>query len=167
MAVALELTYTVTDAKGAQSTTTINVPTGFSLPQYTEFAAGMATLIDTILRGRVSGADLCVAADISGLALNIPPGDDDVEEVASFVFATSEGRRVSLNIPGAPDNIAISGSDDLNTDSNASVQAVVNMMTNGIAVTGGTIQPCDVGEDDIVLLIEARERFRSSGTRKD
>jgi hypothetical protein len=38
-------------------------------------------------------------------------------------------------------------------------------MEDGIAVTGGTIVPSDVGEDDLEAVVSFTKETRSSGTR--
>jgi len=157
--------YTVVDESGDEGTTEVNVPDSFSLAQFTEFGAAMATLLDAILAGRVTGADLCFNADISGLTNNAPAEFSDVEQVGEFVFVTADQTKVICNIPALDENtVTIVGSDDID-QSQADVAAFITAMITGIAVTGGTIAPSDIGESDITTLRTARERHRSSGKR--
>jgi hypothetical protein len=46
------------------------------------------------------------------------------------------------------------------------VAAFIAAMETGIAVTGGTISPCDIGESSIVDTVFAREAFKNSGARR-
>lgn len=166
MAVAFELIYEVEDDSGDVATTTVKVPTGFSLTQYGEFGAALATALDAILAGKVIGADICTNVDVSAIVGNSATQDSDVEEVGSFQFATSEGRKVNVNLPTFDEvNHVAAGTDDID-QANGNVTNFISAMENGLATTGGTIAPCDVGEDDIDTVVFAREKFRSSGRRR-
>lgn len=159
-----QVIYTVLDDDGDRATTTINIPTGFSLSQIGEFGAAMATLVDAILHGKVESAEVSFSVDISALINNITGGTSDVEEIAAFKFTAANGFPVNVNLPGMDEGFVAPGTDDLD-QSLPAVAAFITAMETGIAVTGGTISPCDVGESDIVATNSARERFRASGKR--
>jgi hypothetical protein len=164
MALAAKVVYTVIDDSGERGTTEINVPTGFSLAQYTEFGAAMATFLDAILGGKVESADICFGVDLSGLTSNTALSTSDVEEIGAFVFQTSEGLNVICNVPCIDELTVISGSDDLD-QAHVDIAALITAFEDGLVTAGGTIEPTDVAEVDIVTTISARERFRASGTR--
>lgn len=164
MAVPFSLVYTIRDAQGDPSTTQVHMPTSFSIAQYTEFAASMATLIDAMLHGRVEQAELCFTADLSGLTGNTILSTSDVEEVGAFVARTTEGRPVEINVPALNDGVVVAGTNQLDITDPA-VAAFVTMLEDGIAVTGGTIVPSDVGEDDLEAVVSFTKETRSSGTR--
>jgi len=159
-----QIIYTVIDDNGERGTTSINVPTGFSIAQLGEFGAAMATLLDAILSGKVEGADFCVGVDVSALLSNLAGLNGDVEEIGAFQFETVGGFPVSVNVPGILEAVVASGSDDLD-QADLDVAAFITAMETGIVVTGGTISPTDVAEDSINTTIYARERFRASGKR--
>lgn len=159
-----QVIYTVIDDDGDRSTTTINIPTGFSLAQIGEFGAAMATLVDAILHGRVESAGVSFSVDISALINNITGSTSDVEEIGAFKFTTADGYPVSVNLAGLDEGFVAVGTDDLDQALPA-VAAFITAMENGISVVGGTISPCDVGESDIITTNSARERFRASGKR--
>lgn len=165
MALTYEVIYSIEDDSGEVSTTAIKINPGNTIAQYTEFGAAMATLIDALVDGKTIAADLAIGVDLSALSLNLLVGTADVEEIGAFQFTTTENRLVNLNIPGITDNLVLEGSDDLDV-THASVGAIITAMETGIAVTGGTIAPCGKGEDSITIIKSARERFRSSGSRK-
>jgi len=165
MMAAPQIIYTVIDASGERGTTSINVPTGFQLSDYGEFAVAMGTFLDALLGGRVESADICFAVDISGLTSNTALSTSDVEEYGAFKFDTVDGFPVNVNIPCIDELVVGSGSDDLD-QANADVAAFISAMENGIAVSGAaTITPCDIAESDINTVVTARERFRASGKR--
>lgn len=164
MVKAIDLTYVVGDEKGKEATTSVKLSPTASLVDCQEFAEAQATFLDAILYGKVQGAQVNVPVDVSGLTTNLSSGADDVENVGSFQFRTGDNRPVEVNVPCFDEAMVIAGSDGIN-QSNPAVAAFIAMMTNGLSVTGGTIIPCDVGEDDIVSIEYARERTRASGKR--
>jgi hypothetical protein len=70
-----------------------------------------------------------------------------------------------VNVPGIAESNVLAGSDDLDII-DLTVAAFITAMETGIAVTGGTISPCDVNEDTIIDTVYAREQFRASGKRR-
>ena len=165
MAHAFALTYTYQDDAGKTATHDIHVPTAFSIAQFTEFGRSMADLLDNIVSGLITSVDLTLTADLSGLLLNFVEPEGDVEEVASFQFATADNRSVEINLPAINEDVVLAGSNDID-QTDAGIAAFITAMESGIAVTGGTIQPCDVNQDSIVDTVYAREAFRSSGKRR-
>lgn len=165
MPLAAQIIYTATDDSGERGTTAINVPNGFSLTQYGEFGSAMATLLDALLGGRIESAEICFGFDISTLTSNIAVANSDVEEIGSFVFETGIGTTVRVNVPGIDESVVAPGSDDID-QADVAVAAFLSVMEDGIATGGGTISPCDKGEEDIINTVFARERFRGSGSRR-
>lgn len=165
MAIAFQVVYTYTDDSGDSATQAIDIPTTFSLAQYTEFGRAMAALLDDMVHGVVTSAELSIAVDISSLTSNALVADSDVEELGSFQFSTTEGRLVNVNIPAIDETLVLAGSDSID-QSAAAVAAFIAAMENGIVTAGGTIQPSDVNEIDITDTVFAREAFRSSGKRR-
>ena len=161
MAIAFELVYELEDVSGDVAETSIKIPTTFQFDAYTEFGRGMASFLDAILGGKVNRASLRAIPDLSGLTGNAVSSTADVEDVAAFVFQTADGRPVRINVPGYDETRTITGSDDIDL-TDPDIAAFVTAVTAGVAVTAGTAEPCDVAEDDIVSLVSARERFRST-----
>lgn len=165
MAVAFEMIFTASDDKGKQGTTTVNLPRTFSLVDYTTFGAAMATVIDATLAGRVERAELCLGVDLSALNNNNAAVSGDVENVGHFQFTTVNGRPVKVNVPALDDSMVQPNSNDINQVT-FPIQQFTDAMELGINVGGTFIQPCDVGQDDIIDLEIAREEFRASGSRR-
>lgn len=160
-----QLIYTVIDDSGERGTTAISLPTGFSLAQFGEFGSDMATLLDALLGGKVESAEISFGVDISSLTSNTALSTSDVEEIGSFQFLTVGGYKVQVNVPAIDELLVASGSDDIDL-ADADVVAFVTAMESGIVTAGGTVEPTDVAEDDIVSTVFARERFRASGIRR-
>ena len=160
-----EIVFTIADNADKRATTSVKIPTTFTLADYTTFGAGMAQALNDFVRGRILGAELCLDVDISTLTANTISPLSDVEEIGAFEFVTAQGNRVKLNIPGCPDGVALPNSNTLDPV-DSQVSAIITAMESGIAVTGATASPCDVGGDDITEILFARENFRSSGSRR-
>lgn len=129
------------------------------------FGQAWATVLDGLSDCILRGIFAVIPIDISGLIGNAEDPDSDVEEVGAYEFVTTQGNRVKFNIPAMDELESVSTTGELD-QTDPDVAALITMMIDGIAVTGGTISPCDIGEDDIVGLLFARERSRNSGARK-
>ena len=165
MALAPQIIYTAIDASGERGTTAVNLPDGFTLAQFGEFGAAMATLLDGVLGGKVESAEICFSVDISAFTSNTALSTSDVEEIGAFQFKTSDNLPVNINIPGIDETLVAAASDDIDI-ADTDIAAFITAMETGFVTTGGTISPCDVAETDIVSLTTARERFRASGKRR-
>lgn len=163
---AVQLVYTIVgDKPGETSETSVSLYSGNILSALTGFAVAFATLLNNAIMGKILDAYLVFGVDISSLTGNTLSAASDVEEIAAFEFATGENNRVKLNIPGLQEAKVVSGTHELDT-ADSDIAAVIAMMEDGIAVTGGTIEPCDIGGDDLVDTFFAREQFRNSGKKK-
>lgn len=166
MPVAYDVVINIEDATGKEASTTINVPRGKTLADYTDFARVIAANVDKIVGGLIKGVELCLTADLSGLTLNQVEPSSDVQEVGRFAFATTEGRKVTLNLPGISEQVPYGQTSDEYDQGDPVIASIITLMENGISTSEGVIAPCDVGEDDIVSTIYAREGFRASGSRR-
>lgn len=164
MAIAFEIIFDIEDESGKDSTFSLFVPTSFTISDYIEAAIGIGEFIDILLHGKFrSIADLCLNVDLSALTGNTEDVDSDVEEIASFQFETVDDRHVALNIPCLDETVVLPATKELDQTAPA-VASVIALMETGVAVTGGQILPCDIGEIDINDTDYARERTRNSGT---
>lgn len=153
------------DTQGEYSSTSVTLWDGNLLASLQGFGVAFATLLNATIMGKILDAHLVFEVDISGLTGNTLSDASDVEEVAAFEFATAENNRVKLNIPGLQEALVVSDTHELDT-TDAGIAAVITMMEDGLAVTGGTIEPCDIGGDDLVDTFFSREQFRNSGARR-
>lgn len=164
MALAFEIIIEYEDEDGDRATHAVEIPTTFTIAQYTEFAQALVQLKDAVSLCRISNCSLGVSADLSGLSNNLLDESADVEDVGAFQFLSAENFPVNVNIPGLSEVVVAAGSDDID-QAHVNVAPFITAMEDGIAVTGGTIIPCDIGEEDIISLVFARENFRPSGRR--
>ncbi len=164
MAEPIEVNGTYSDQAGNKSSNTMYIASGLTIAQITEGLQALVVLVDDVLQALVNGFEFTVSVDLSGLTGNTAAPSSDVEEVGEFIFTTGQNRPVNVNVPGIWDTFSASGSDELD-QADSDIAAFVTAMEDGIAVTGGTIIPCDVDQNDITELVTARERVRNTGTR--
>jgi len=164
MAKAIEVTPTWRDQANKTSTNTLYVPNGLTLAQMQEGLVAAAVLLDEVSGAVMEGMGYNVDVDISALTGNGGTSTADVEDIGAFQFRTADGRPVNVNVPAIIDTLSIAGSDALD-QADTDIAAFISMFEDGLATTGGTIQPTDVDEDDIVSVIYAREEVRNSGSR--
>lgn len=161
----IDVIYTLEDRKGKQATTSVKLADATTETNVTTFGVGFGLLADAIVNGVIRAITAVYQVDISSIGNNTPSASSDVEEIGAFEFVTANGNRVKLNIPGINENLVVNETGNLDLTETA-IANIITMMEDGIAVTGGTVSPCDIGEDDIVGTLFARERSRNSGARK-
>lgn len=160
-----EVITTYRDDAGKTATASYFVAEGLTLSQILEGIRLGAQIIDAVTSAVLTVVTFIQNLDLSGLASNLALSNSDVEELAAFAF-TPNGRPTGssvINVPGLLEGLTISGSDDLD-QADPDVAAFISAMEDGIATTGGTIQPCDVDENDLVSASYARLEHANSGT---
>lgn len=163
---AVEIIYTIEDRSGTQGTTSVRIGGTPTNAQLNGFGAGWATALNNLIAGKILGAVAAIIANITGLTGNTVGTASDVEHVGKFEFLTDAGDRVKVNIPALGESLVNAFDADELDQGDAQVAAFITAMTDGIAVTGAVIEPCDLGEGDIVDVVFAREAFRNSGKRR-
>jgi len=162
----IEVVTTIEDRSGDKATTSVNVLDATTLAQLLAFAPLWATALNDIIFGKILSMVAFIKGSTIGFTANTLQPTADVEHIGKFVFQAQNGEKVECNIP-ALDEAAVSAySSDTLDEANAEVAAFIAAMETGIAVTGGTISPCDIGESSINTIRFAREAFRNSGKRR-
>ena len=165
MAIPNTFDYVFRDNVGKRATAGYHVIAALTKAQYEEAGQALALLLDAFTNGIVESASMTIPVDLSALTGNVAEENSDVEEGAELGMVTVDGQPVSMIIPSPKQAYFIEGSDDLDT-SDPILAAVISMLENGLAVTGGTIQPTDVAEVDLTQVTRARKITRPSGTRR-
>jgi hypothetical protein len=161
----IEIVFTVEDRRKKTATTSIKLAEVESKARVNLFAVAWANVVDNIITGVIRSAVAILGVNISALTSNIATNDSDVEEIASAQFRSDAGTKVEINIPAVLETLVNNDTGDLEPSA-PQVAAFLAMMEDGIAVTGGTIIPCDIGEEGNLVNVYFRERSRNSGTRK-
>lgn len=163
---AVEIIATITDASGDTSTTSHKVNDPVLVGALTAYGIAWASLLDDLIHGVIRSVNAYVKASVSSLLNNTIIGTADVEHVAHFSFLAANGLSVDVNIPSMNEAIIDASTSDTLDQADLQVAAFITAMETGIAVTGGTISPCDIGESSITDTIFARESFRNSGSAR-
>ena len=158
MALTYEFSLSVSDNKGKSSSFALNLPTTFSLADYGQYAVSMAQLTNAIIVGIITGANIRLDVDISGLTANAATVNADIQERAAFQYATANNRTVEVVIPAFNETLISNGVDDVDIVQ-VDAAAFDDMMLNGILAGGATIIPCDIDEEDLTVRNYARESF--------
>jgi hypothetical protein len=163
---AVEIIATVVDRSGDTATTSVKVNAG-TIAALTTFAATWATALNDLISGAIRSVVAYVILEGVGLLTDNAMQDaSDVEHVAKFRFRTLTGTHVSLNIPAVDEDVIAAYSSDELDQADPQTAALIAAMISGISVTGGTIQPCDIGESSVLSVEFAREAFKNSGNRR-
>lgn len=165
---AFTITYSITDGKGKQSTTEVNLPSTTAFTDVLLFASQMAVLLDDMIAGRIERIGITATVDMSTLTSLIKQTagtTSDVEEGGRFNFRTANGFFTAMRIPTFLEDKIVTGTDVVDV-ADTDVAAYLTAMRTGINLTAaggsGTIQPADKRDEDIVSLDSATESFLSS-----
>jgi hypothetical protein len=153
------------DRSGDKGSTSLWLPDGASVANATTFAVAWATALNNIISGKILGVWLLNLISPTPLTDNTMQSIADVEHVAKFKFRTVNNKEVLVNLPAVDEDVIAAYSSDELDQADPQTAAFIAAMTSGLAVTGGTIAPCDVGEGSIASVVFARESFRNSGKR--
>lgn len=145
------------------ASTEIFIPESFSLAQYTIFAVGMAEFLNAFIKGAIISATLSIGLDLSALTSNTASSDSDVHEIGAFEFLAEDGFTTKVNLPTMSTSLTVAGTEQLDL-ADPAIDDFVTAMLDGIAVTGGTIEPSDIGELDVEELIFATYQTKNSGS---
>jgi len=162
----LVLVFEIEDASGDKSTTSVQLVNTTTVVNATGFAVAFATALNNLISGIIRSCAAFLGVDISALTDNLMSDTADVEHIGKFEFLTDGGNRVKLNLPCLDEILVGTTTTDAINQSQADVAALIAAMEDGINAGGALIEPCDVGEDDIVSVVFSREAFRNSGARR-
>lgn len=156
------LVYGIQDAKGKVSNIKINFPVAVDIGQVASFAGDTATMINSIITGKILNAGIGLAVDLSGATIrSAPDPTSDVEEGARFSWRSAVGAITNFRLPTFDEAKMVSGTrnvDTADTDVATFVARILAGKTTGII----NASPSDDRGSDIGVLEGARESFTSS-----
>lgn len=162
---AINVSFSISDAKGDISTVTVQVPESTSYEDAVLFGQQMAGLIEPLVNGTLRS--VTVTIPVAFTPWSLADAASDIQEKAAFGFRTVNNFIKRLSIPTILESIFNLGSKDVDT-TDPDVAAFVTAMESGIDLTGaggtGTVAPVDTRDEDLVALDYAREAWgRSRG----
>lgn len=154
--------YSIRDAKGKKSTTTMNFPIASDQAVLVDFLKTTAQLIDPLIKGQIIGIGAGIVVDLPGSGLKTAPlADSDVEEGARFNWLASSGALTNFRIPTFDEAKMVTGTPDVDT-ADGDVDDFVQRMRAGKTDTLVNVSPSDDRGSDITELESARESFTST-----
>lgn len=158
------VTFTICDAKGAQSSTTVHLPAGTSIADIIGFGQEVAALLDAIVGGQICGIGASIGITLPGGLKGAAVAGTDREEGALFIFRDAANTfKASQRLPTFYEAAVYPGTTEVDV-TGPDVAAWVDMMINGVDTTpsGGTgvIVPVDYREGNIGVLVSAEEDFK-------
>lgn len=156
---AISVVFTVSDAKGDQSTFSVPVPTGTAITDLAGFAQALAALIEPLCNGALR--DLHFSIPVSFTPWSAAASISDIQEKARFAFRTVNGFLKHVSLPTAVESVFAAGSRDVDI-ANTDVAAFITAMTDGITVNAHDVEPCDVRGEDLTELESASEAWGKS-----
>ena len=151
MAVPIELTVTIRDGKGENSSFGIYLPSGFSVANAQTFWDSVDQDLYSLIDGEVISVSVSFPLTLDALlaASNIALTTSDVQEKAYFAFKSALGYVKSLNIPTIRESAFQAGSKLIDL-ADASVAAFVTAMLGS---------PVTAHDEDITAISVAREAW--------
>lgn len=157
------INYTFVDKRLKTSRTEVKLPSVTSLAHVMEFAKTFAETVDKLSNSKLGAINIATPTILSSefTAKPIAGLTADNEEKGTFLFNTSFRDPVRMQIPGFKDSLVIEGSNSID-QSDVDVATYIAIMIAGLTLGDLTvIQPCDIGDEDIVSIKDAYESFKS------
>jgi hypothetical protein len=158
MARAIDVTFTIKDAKNKSSKTVVHVPTGFSIAQYAEFAIGMGQVIADMLDGEIVDISVSMPLSLSGATIRAVAGvtADIAKKVVFGLGSAVAGLFGRQNIPTYDEEShTISGTDQVDF-ADPDIAAYVALLE-----TGSGTAPVLARGQDVTDVTYGREVFRN------
>src|SRR5512139_432154 len=108
---AIGIAFTISDAKGDQTTITIPVPDGTALADMAGVAQAFANLLEPLCSGALRSVHFTVPVSFTPWSAAL--STSDLQEKARFAFRTVGGFLKHLSIPSVVESIFAAGSRDV------------------------------------------------------
>jgi hypothetical protein len=166
------VTWTIQDAKGKKSRVLCHFPisavSNLGYGVLDNFVRTTATLIDTLILGRMTGAKTTIIHDLSAETLKPAPlPNADIEEGAIFPFLCAEGTQTKMRLPTFDEAFYVPGSREVITNpfsplANPDVLAFTQRMIEGRTIGIVNVSPSSDRGLDIVLSLGGYDQFKAS-----
>jgi len=154
---AIAINFTVRDAKGKSSLTKVHVPTGFTVPDYVEFATAFGQLICDICEGELTDISVSIPLSLSGATIRAAAlvTADIAKKALLMAGSAVAGLFARFTIPTYDESHTLPDTDAIDM-ADAEVAALVAVIETGV----GGIAPVDLRDSDLTDVLSAREIFR-------
>lgn len=147
----------VIDDAGATKRANIFLPSTMTLAQIQGWSDVYTPLLDTIVDGKISDAEVTFGLTLPAGLKADPVADSTVRRGADFSFSNVSRYRWGTYIPAF--GLAFIDSGNINT-TDTDVSDFLSAYTAGLVVSAVTYQPLNGYGDDLVAMINAKQAFR-------
>lgn len=155
--------YTIQDAKGQKSTTTLPIPATTTPANALAAVKAFGPLIGAITGGALVNAGVTLSVDVGTISgFGAAAADSDVQEKGFFSFRSVTNFIKSFNVPTILETVFSPGTKFID-QANTAIAALLTAVTDGVDVSGvggtGTVSMVDSHGADLVTVEEARENW--------
>lgn len=152
------VSYSILDGDGDTSALAFKVPAGtLTLAQITGYAQQVATLLDVVIGGKITGLAITLEAALPGGLKASATGTSDVQEGALFSFVNASPYIDSIRVPAWNEDLFVGK--EVNTEGTG-VGNFISALITGLDVSGATVAASDRYENDYTSLKSAVKSFR-------
>lgn len=157
MGLAVQVNFTIEDAKGKSSTTNVYVPASFAIADYIEFGTAMGQIIADLSEGILTSISISLPLSLSGATIRSAAAiAADVAKKALFTAGSAvAGLFARFNIPTYDESHTVDNTDEMDM-ADADVAAVVAILEGG----AGGANPCDLRGNNLTDVLSGREIFQ-------
>lgn len=159
---AVNVIYTFIDEKGRSKTNKVHLPLGFTPAQYSEWAIAFGDILLNASGGAITEIGISLPLDLSAATLRAAAvGFADIAKKALFTVTSSvSGLFTKFFIPTWNKAFNVPNSDAVDT-LDSDVQAYLDIVENGVTVSGVPIQVVDTRGNSVDEVTSSRAIFRA------
>lgn len=158
MPIALEIVYSIVDADGHPSTTSVRIPSDTAMADAVAFADDVATLLDKIIDGVITRAGISTTVTLPGGLKAAALDNCDVEVGATLFYSAGGVLRFQHRIPTFKKTLIVAGGSSIN-ETDPDVAAFIAMMKDGLTPVATLVQPSEWRDTDIVAFTTGNQTF--------
>lgn len=159
----VELTYSVSDAKGKVASFNLQLPDTTDIPLLQDdFAQSTAELIDPLIDGKFESASASIGVDLSTATLKTAPiAGCDIEEGGKFTFRSTAGATTLFRLPTFDETFGLENGNVIDVSVTA-VSDFVDRIINGDTQGATTVRWSDSRGNNVAQLVRAKDSFKKS-----
>ena len=158
MPIATEVVFSLKDADGHASTTSVRIPSGTAHADALAFGADVATLLDKVVDGVITRVGISSIVTLPGGLKSAVLDNADVEVGATLIYDAVGGLLFRHRIPTWRKSLIVDGGNTIKIG-DGDVDAWIAMMKVGITPVATLVQPSEWREADITELSSGVQTF--------
>ena len=158
MAVGTEVVFSIVDADGHASTTSIRIPSATAQADAVAFASDVATLLDAVIDGVITRVGISTNVTLPGGLKSAVLDNADVEVGATIIYDAVGGFKFQHRLATWRKSMIVDTGNTIKIG-DAAVDAWIAMMEDGITPVATLVQPSEWRDADIVALSSGTQTF--------